>query len=39
MRGDARPLMTGREGLLNLRITDAIVETAKSGKTVEVAVN
>ena len=39
IRGDAKPLVTGRDGLQNLRVTDAIVEAARSGKTVEVAVN
>lgn len=39
IRGDAKPLVTGRDGLQNLRVTDAIAEAAKSGKTVEVAIN
>jgi predicted dehydrogenase len=36
IRGEAKPLVSGRDGLQNLRVTDAIVEAAKSGKTVEV---
>jgi predicted dehydrogenase len=39
IRGDVKPLVTGRDGLQNLRVTDAITQAAKSGKTVEVAVN
>ena len=39
IRGDVKPLVTGRDGLQNLRVTDAIAEAAKSGKTVEMAVN
>ena len=36
IRGEAKPLVTGRDGLQNLRVTEAIVEAAKSGKMVEV---
>jgi predicted dehydrogenase len=36
IRGDAKPLVSGRDGLQNLRVTDAIVEAAKSKKAVEV---
>jgi predicted dehydrogenase len=39
IRGDAKPLVSGRDGLQNLRVTDAIAEAAKSGKSVEVSVN
>jgi len=39
IRGEAKPLVSGRDGLQNLRVTDAIVEAAKSGKTVEVPIN
>lgn len=35
IRGDAQPLVTARDGLANLRVTDAIVEAARSGRTVE----
>jgi predicted dehydrogenase len=36
IRGEAQPLVTGRDGLQNLRVTDAIVEAARRGTTVEV---
>jgi predicted dehydrogenase len=39
IRGDAKPLVSGRDGLQNLRVTDAIAEAAKSGKSVEISVN
>jgi len=39
IRGDAKPLVTGRDGLQNLRVTDAIAQAAKSGKSVEVTLN
>jgi predicted dehydrogenase len=35
IRGEAEPLVTCRDGLQNLRVTDAIVEAAKSGRVVE----
>lgn len=38
IRGEAKPLVSGRDGLQNLRVTDAIVEAAKTGKMVEVTV-
>jgi predicted dehydrogenase len=34
IRGEARPLVTVRDGLANLRITEAIAEAAKSGTMV-----
>ena len=34
VRGEAEPLVSARDGLLNLRVTEAIVEAAKSGQTV-----
>ncbi|MBW8904296.1 MAG: Gfo/Idh/MocA family oxidoreductase [Betaproteobacteria bacterium] len=34
IRGEARPLVTVRDGLANLRITEAIAEAAKSGTVV-----
>ena len=37
VRGDAEPLVTARDGLLNLKITEAIVEAAQSGRVVELA--
>jgi predicted dehydrogenase len=36
IRGEAKPLVSGRDGLQNLRVTDAIVEAAKSGRVVNV---
>ena len=36
IRGEAQPLVTGRDGLQNLRVTDAIVEAAKTGRVVNV---
>jgi predicted dehydrogenase len=35
VRGEAAPLVTARDGLLNLRITEAIAEAAESGRIVE----
>ncbi len=37
VRGEAEPLVSARDGLLNLRITEAIVEAAKTGRVVELA--
>ena len=34
IQGEESPLVSARDGLQNLRITDAIVEAAKSGKTI-----
>ena len=34
VRGEADPLVSARDGLLNLRMTEAIIEAAKSGQTV-----
>jgi predicted dehydrogenase len=36
VRGEAEPLVSARDGLLNLRITEAIVEAAKTGRVVEI---
>ena len=36
IRGEARPLVTVRDGLANLRVTDAIAEAVRRGSTVEV---
>lgn len=36
IRGEAQPLVSGRDGLQNLRVTDAIVEAAKTGRVVNV---
>jgi predicted dehydrogenase len=35
VRGEAEPLVSAQDGLLNLRITEAIVEAARSGQTVK----
>ena len=35
VRGQAQPLVSARDGLANLRVTEAIVQAAKSGRTVE----
>jgi predicted dehydrogenase len=35
--GEAQPLVSARDGLLNLRITEAIAEAAKSGQVVHLA--
>ena len=37
IRGDAAPLVTLRDGLQNLRITEAIVAAARTGRVVETA--
>ncbi len=34
VRGEAEPLVSAQDGLLNLRITEAIVQAARSGQTV-----
>ena len=36
IRGEAKPLVSGRDGLQNLRVTDAIAEAAKTGRAVNV---
>ncbi|MEY4882848.1 MAG: hypothetical protein RIS34_702 [Pseudomonadota bacterium] len=36
IRGEAQPLVSARDGLLNLRITEAIVEAAQSGQTIQI---
>lgn len=35
VRGEAEPIVSARDGLQNLRITEAIVEAARSGRIVE----
>jgi predicted dehydrogenase len=37
IRGDAKPLVSARDGLRNLRIVEAIVDAARSGAVVEIA--
>jgi predicted dehydrogenase len=36
IRGKAQPLVTGRDGLQNLRVVEAIAQAARSGTTVEI---
>ena len=36
IRGEAEPLVSGRDGLQNLRVTEAIAQAAKTGSVVEV---
>jgi predicted dehydrogenase len=36
VRGEAAPLVSARDGLANLRVTEAIVEAARAGSTVEI---
>jgi len=38
IRGEAKPLVSGRDGLQNLRVTGAILEAAKTGKVVDVPI-
>ena len=37
IRGDAAPIVSALDGLENLQITEAIVEAARTGRTVETA--
>ena len=37
VRGEAAPLVSARDGLANLVVTEAIVEAAKSGRVVEIS--
>ncbi len=39
VRGEAEPLVSARDGLANLRVTEAIVAAAQSGRTVELRVH
>jgi len=39
IRGEAQPLVSARDGLQNLRVTDAIGEAARRGASVEVPLN
>ena len=36
VRGEAEPLVSARYGLLNLRVTEAIAEAARTGQTIEI---
>ena len=38
IRGEANPLVSARDGLLNLRITEAISEAAKAGQGVQLSI-
>ena len=35
VRGEAKPLVSARDGLKNLRITEAIATAAKTGATID----
>ncbi len=37
VRGEAQPLVTARDGLANLRVTEAIARSARTGQTVDLA--
>lgn len=37
VRGEAQPLVSARDGLLNLRVTEAIAEATRSGQVVQLA--
>ena len=37
IRGEAKPLVSARDGLQNLRVTEAVVEAARTGRIVETA--
>jgi len=37
VRGEAQPLVTARDGLANLRVTEAIAHSARTGQTVDLA--
>jgi predicted dehydrogenase len=37
VRGEAEPLVSARDGLKNLRVTEAIAEAAKSGRVIELS--
>jgi predicted dehydrogenase len=37
VRGEAAPLVSARDGLQNLRVTEAIAEAAATGRVVDIA--
>jgi predicted dehydrogenase len=39
IRGEAESLVSGRDGLQNLKVTEAIAEAARSGSTVQISTN
>jgi len=36
IQGKAQPLVSARDGMLNLKVTQAIVQAAREGRTVQV---
>ena len=38
IRGEAEPLVSARDGLQNLRVTEAIADAARTGQVVELSV-
>jgi predicted dehydrogenase len=36
IRGDATPVCTGRDGLKTMQVVDAVVESARTGKPVDI---
>ncbi|HTQ00716.1 MAG TPA: Gfo/Idh/MocA family oxidoreductase [Casimicrobiaceae bacterium] len=39
IRGEEEPLVTGRDGLMNLRVVEAISEATRTGRIVDIALN
>jgi predicted dehydrogenase len=39
IRGEEKPLVSGRDGLVNLRVVDAIAQAAKTGRIIEIPLN
>ena len=39
VRGEAQPLVDARDGLANLRVTEAITAAARSGRAIELPVD
>ena len=39
IRGEVKPLVSARDGYENLRITNAIVESSRTGLTINIASN
>ena len=36
IQGQAEPLVSARDGMLNLRVTEAIAQAAREGRTVQI---
>jgi predicted dehydrogenase len=36
IRGEAKPVCSGRDGLKELRVVDAVVESARTGQPVDI---